>query len=235
MNIFAPCCANAPSANSSPRRNNSGGFGSKSSSVGFHSTSTPAAFPSGVSSNSICMSMTCVIPACATFSMFSAVQIPPPTAIRSVNQVISIPFLRDLLTMRLLTCSFSPPGFVATGSLGFVLPPTQIATLSRFTPKPHSTVSLTPASPRGPCFSPLLRRVELTPLQPKHLLSSRCRCRLSPGRLLAQSRRHLRHSRKDRESPGSPEYSDDPTASLPGSPRSQSAHLLPEPADRYAP
>ena len=35
--------------------------------------------------------MTWVIPAYATFAMFSAVQIPPPTAIRSVTQVISIP------------------------------------------------------------------------------------------------------------------------------------------------
>jgi hypothetical protein len=39
------------------------------------------------------MSMTCVIPASDTFAIFSAVQIPPPTAIRSVTHVMSIPTL----------------------------------------------------------------------------------------------------------------------------------------------
>src|SRR4029077_2583182 len=39
------------------------------------------------------MSMMCVTPACATFAILSDVQIPPPTATRSVNHVISIPVL----------------------------------------------------------------------------------------------------------------------------------------------
>src|SRR6478735_9615658 len=43
-----------------------------------------------VSSNSICISMTCVMPARDTAAMFSAVQIPPPTAIRPVTHLMSI-------------------------------------------------------------------------------------------------------------------------------------------------
>src|ERR1700733_2524876 len=49
---------------------------------------------SGVSSNSICMSMMCVIPALATCAILADVQIPPPTAMRSVNHVISIVLCR---------------------------------------------------------------------------------------------------------------------------------------------
>src|ERR1700685_2997983 len=64
----------------------------KSSSVGFHNTAMPQSSPSGLSSNSSCMSMMCVTPSRPTFAMFSAFQIPPPTAIRSVTQVISIRF-----------------------------------------------------------------------------------------------------------------------------------------------
>src|ERR1700688_666849 len=43
-----------------------------------------------VSSNSICISMMWVTPDRATVAMFSAVQIPPPTAIRPVTHVMSI-------------------------------------------------------------------------------------------------------------------------------------------------
>src|SRR6266571_4458332 len=50
----------------------------------------PYSSPSGVSSNSICISTMCVIPARATCSMFLSVQMPPPTAIRSVIQFSSI-------------------------------------------------------------------------------------------------------------------------------------------------
>src|SRR5580658_2218105 len=95
INTFASLPSSAASAKSTPRRNNSAGFASKSSSVGFHSTSMPCSNPNSVSSNSICMSMMCVIPARATFAMLSEFQIPPPTAIRSVNHVISIPVLYD--------------------------------------------------------------------------------------------------------------------------------------------
>src|SRR3981081_1601166 len=94
INTLAPGSSSATCANCTPRRNSAAGLGSKSSSVGFQSTSTPCSTPKGVSSNSICLSMICVTPVRATLAIFSDVQIPPPTAIRSVNQVISIPFLR---------------------------------------------------------------------------------------------------------------------------------------------
>src|SRR5438067_774228 len=44
----------------------------------------------GVSLNSICMSMMCVMPKRATSDILSAVQMPPPTAMRSVIQERSI-------------------------------------------------------------------------------------------------------------------------------------------------
>jgi hypothetical protein len=53
--------------------------------------------------------------------MFSDDQIPPPTAIRSVNQVMSIPFLCERETVTV--CSLGVGGI-------FVLGPTQIATRS---------------------------------------------------------------------------------------------------------
>src|SRR3982074_3483793 len=94
MNNFDPGSSSAARANCTPRRNSAAGLDSKSSSVGFQSTSTPCSTPNGVSSNSICMSMIWVTPARATLAILSDVQIPPPTAIRSVNHVISILFLR---------------------------------------------------------------------------------------------------------------------------------------------
>src|SRR5208282_5081991 len=122
--------------------NNSSGFSSKSSSVGFHKTSMPYACASGVSSNSICMSMMCVIPALATFAMLSDVQIPPPTAIRSVNHVMSIPVLCGAELLARLRAS-TPTNrlwvphvsrvFRDVGILTSDFGPTQIATGSRRT------------------------------------------------------------------------------------------------------
>src|ERR1017187_6258466 len=89
MYTFASNFSSAASAKSTPSRNNSAGLGSKSSCVGFSSTSIPCFFPNSVSSHSSCMLMMCVIPSsfsCAILS--SECQIPPPSAIRSVNQVI---------------------------------------------------------------------------------------------------------------------------------------------------
>src|SRR5579864_4033774 len=128
-------------------------------------------FPSGVSSNSICMSMMCVIPAFATFAMFSDVQIPPPTAIRSVNHVISIPVLYDFfpydffgaLTWVPHSCralcdrvgilipvsTWVPHPSRSLRRLGIFFGPTQTATrLFRSTAPPHFTVSLIPVQRR---------------------------------------------------------------------------------------
>src|SRR5580700_10317544 len=106
INSLAFGSSSAFSANSTPLANTSGGFGSKSSSIRFQQTSILCGFASAVSSNSICMSMMCVIPSCDTFTMFSADQIPPPTAIRSVTHVIiSIPNLRSA------PCRKFPPVF----------------------------------------------------------------------------------------------------------------------------
>src|SRR5271165_6793095 len=102
---FASSSFSADSANSTPRENTSGGFGSKSSSTGFQQTAIPCGSASSVSSNSICISMMCVIPVRDTSAIFSAVQIPPPTAIRSVTHVMSIlipsrlPVLLSLLAL----------------------------------------------------------------------------------------------------------------------------------------
>src|ERR1035437_3734562 len=129
----------------------------------------PCATPSGVSSNSICMSMTCVMPAFATFAMLSDVQIPPPTAIRSVNHVISHPVLCRL---------FCGAGWVPHSSRSlrrvgiFNFGPTQTATdSSRRTAPPHSTVSFTPAQ-RLPDLHRQLSHVLAVNLLAQHLACS---------------------------------------------------------------
>src|SRR5262249_37071035 len=66
-------------------------FGRKSSSVGFHNTLSPYGSAKRVSSNSVCMSMMCVTPSPTTSIMLASFQMPPPTAIWSVTQVMSMP------------------------------------------------------------------------------------------------------------------------------------------------
>ena len=61
-----------------------------------HKTCMPCGWASGVSSNSICMSMTCVIPMRASSAMFSSFRCRRPGLFRLVIHVISIPGFRSL-------------------------------------------------------------------------------------------------------------------------------------------
>ena len=88
-----------------PERKLCGDFGSKSSSTGFQQHRDSIMPANCVSSNSICISIMCVIPARDAAPMFSGVQIPPPTPILSVTHVTSIPILSRV------TRTFLPAGF----------------------------------------------------------------------------------------------------------------------------
>jgi hypothetical protein len=97
------------------------------------------------------MSMICVIPARDTAAILSAFQIPPPTAIRSVTHVISIPTLRPMTRTARPAEIFSGnsparlPAGIARGDTN-----TQSAARCSCIPTPalHSTASSPPSRAR---------------------------------------------------------------------------------------